>query len=296
IFAQILGSFDGLVTPSGDNPPDLALVARDPLNPQPLPARAIVINHHTGVAEKYLSGRLVVGNHPLVEGLNWQGLISRQTPGIPRQDSDTVLLWQGDRALIFLRTSEGARQLCFNFDLLTSNASRLPAFIVLLHRFVAELRQQKVAPESLNFEINQPIPLAFATGEEVPNELSYSETTVSLAQSVSRSETIPLSRAGMLRAPVHPGFFEIIQGESPGLLLKAAAHFADTREADLRKAATRSDLAGLETNLVEQHTERDANWPIWLLLLLAALLASWYYLNRPNPGETEPALRPDPAR
>ncbi|MCB1064927.1 MAG: BatA domain-containing protein, partial [Verrucomicrobiae bacterium] len=42
-FAQILGSFDGLVTPSEENPPDLALVAYDPLNPQPLPARAIVM-------------------------------------------------------------------------------------------------------------------------------------------------------------------------------------------------------------------------------------------------------------
>lgn len=283
-FAQILGSFDGLVTPSEENPPDLALVAYDPLNPQPLPARAIVMNHHRGVAKNYLTGRIAAENHPLVNGLNWQGLISRQTPGIPREDDDTILVWQGDRALIFLRTTEGVRQLCFNFDLATSNAPRIPAFIVLLHRFVADLREQKIIVEAENFEINQPLSVAYATGEEIPTELTKTETTVFLAQNSSGTETIPLARARLMRAPDKPGFFEIRQGnETPGLLLQAAAHFADTREADLRLAATRSDLDGVEGSLVQQHTERDANWPLWLLILLAVLLASWYYINRPAP-------------
>lgn len=283
-FAQILGSFDGLVTPSEENPPDLALVAYDPLNPQPLPARAIVMNHHRGVAKNYLTGRIAAENHPLVNGLNWQGLISRQTPGIPREDDDTILVWQGDRALIFLRTTDGVRQLCFNFDLATSNAPRIPAFIVLLHRFVADLRAQKVIVEAENFEINQPLSVAYATGEDVPTELTKTETTAFLAQNSSGTETIPLARARLMRAPDKPGFFEIRQGdETPGLLLQAAAHFADTREADLRLAATRSDLDGVEGSLVQQHTERDANWPLWLLILLAVLLASWYYINRPAP-------------
>ena len=293
-FSQILGSFDRLVPPSETNPPDLALIAHDPLNPQPFPQSAIVFIHHRGAAEKYLGGRLVAENHELIDGLNWQGLISRQTPGIPREDSDTVLLWQGDRALIFLRTGAGARQLCFNFDLATSNADRLPAFIVLLHRFVDGLRSRKVAPESLNFEINQPVPLAFAAGEGVPTELTFESASVSLAQAATQSQTIPLSRAALLRAPDRPGFFEIRQGETPGRLLSAAAHFADTREADLRHAATRSDLAGLETTLVDQHTERDARWPLWLLLLLAALLASWYYVNRPRPAAPKRETRLNP--
>ncbi|MCB1066333.1 MAG: hypothetical protein KDN20_25870, partial [Verrucomicrobiae bacterium] len=207
-----------------------------------------------------------------------------QTPGIPREDDDTILVWQGDRALIFLRTTEGVRQLCFNFDLATSNAPRIPAFIVLLHRFVADLREQKIIVEAENFEINQPLSVAYATGEEIPTELTKTETTVFLAQNSSGTETIPLARARLMRAPDKPGFFEIRQGnETPGLLLQAAAHFADTREADLRLAATRSDLDGVEGSLVQQHTERDANWPLWLLILLAVLLASWYYINRPAP-------------
>ncbi len=287
IFAQIMGSFDGLVEPSEEHPPDLALIAHDPLNPRPLPERAIVMNHHRGAAKNHLTGRIVAENHPLTAGLNWQGLISRQTPGIPREPDDTVLVWQGERALVFLRTSAGARQLCFNFDLASSNAPRLPAFIVLLHRFVDDLRGRKVAPESLNFEVNQPLSLAVATGPEAPAELAWSATTVSLAAGVSSSESIPLARARLLRAPRLPGFFEARQGEeNPGLLLRGAAHFADTREADLRNAATRSDLAGLGESLIEQHTERDANWPLWLLLLLALLLGSWYYVNRPSPADT----------
>lgn len=292
VIGQVLGSFDGLVTPSEEHPPDLALIAYDPLNPQPIPERAIVMSHHRGAAKSHLTGRIVAENHPLTAGLNWQGLISRQTPGIPRDPDDTVLVWQGERALVFLRTTGGVRQLCFNFDLASSNAPRLPAFIVLLHRFVDDLRSQKVAPESLNFDLNQPVSLAVVTGPETPPELGWSATTVSLAAGVSSSESIPLARARLLRAPRLPGFFEVRQGEeAPGLLLRGAAHFADTREADLRNAASRSDLAGLGESLIEQHTERDANLPLWLLLLLAVLLVSWHYVNRPSPAEmaTSPA-------
>ena len=111
---------------------------------------------------------------------------------------------------------------------------------------------------------------------------------MSLAQSVTRTETIPRNRADLIRAPDEAGFFEVRQGESdesPGLLLRGAAHFADTREADLSQAASRSDLAGIEQSLIEQHSEQDANWPLWLLLLLAVLLASWYFINRPSPSE-----------
>lgn len=295
VLEQVMESFDGLVEPSEDNPPDLALVAYDPLNPQPLPERAIVINHHRGVARNYLSGRIAAENHPLVQGLNWQSLISRQTPGIPRDPDDTVLVWQGERALIFLRTKEGLRQLCFNFDLATSNAARIPAFIVLLHRFVGDLREQKVALESVNFEINQPLQLAVASGPDAADELQWNATTVSLAQSVSNQETIPRNRVGILRAPDRPSFFEIEQGDDqPGMLLRASAHFADTREADLSKAASRSDLSGLDRELIEQHTEQDANWPLWLLLLLGIFLASWYFVNRPSPSESQPA--PSPAQ
>ncbi|MCB1229998.1 MAG: VWA domain-containing protein [Verrucomicrobiae bacterium] len=287
-FSQILGSFDGLVEPSETNPPDLAMVAYDPLNPQPLPEVAIAMIHHRGVAKSYLSGRIAAANHPLVEGLNWQSLIARQTPGIPPQPDDTVLVWQGDRHLVFLRTTEGERQLCFNFDLATSNAPRLPAFIVLLHRFVEDIREQKVATESENFEIRQPLHLSPSRAPESDPNLTWSTTTVSLAQSVTRTETIPRNRADLIRAPDEAGFFEVRQGESdesPGLLLRGAAHFADTREADLSQAASRSDLAGIEQSLIEQHSEQDANWPLWLLLLLAVLLASWYFINRPSPSE-----------
>ena len=227
-------------------------------------------------------------NHPLVTGLNWQGLIARESPEIPRGESDTVLVWQGKKPLIFFRTAEGRRQLLVNFDFPTSNANRLPAFIVMLHRFVEDLRAKKIAPETANFEIGQEVELAISQGEDAA-DLEVIQTAVKLAETTTKTETIPLDRASLLQAPEVPGFFEVRQGEGenqPGVLLLAASHFADTREADLRNAATRSDLTGGDAAMIEQHTERDSRWQIWLLLALAALLASWYFVNRPSVSET----------
>ena len=63
----------------------------------------------------------------------------------------------------------------------------------------------------------------------------------------------------------------------------AAAHFADTREADFSKAESRSDLGDLDSELVEQHTEADSRWQLWLLLALVIVMLSWWYVNRPAP-------------
>ncbi|MBL9130282.1 MAG: VWA domain-containing protein, partial [Verrucomicrobiaceae bacterium] len=95
----------------------------------------------------YLKGNIVAETHPLVAGLSWQGLLARETPPLPRTPEDRVLLWQGERPLIALRqTKSGARQLLCHFDTGTSNALRLPALAVLLHRFLESVREEKLAP------------------------------------------------------------------------------------------------------------------------------------------------------
>ncbi|MCP5550435.1 MAG: BatA domain-containing protein [Akkermansiaceae bacterium] len=279
-FSDILASFENLAPPPPDGAPDLALAAYEPLNPAPLPERTIAFVHHPNAAREFETGPIVAENHPLMTGLNWQGLIARRSPGIPVRAEDTVLLWQAERALVFLNTSGGARQLCFNFDLTTSNAARLPAFVVLLHRFVDGLREAKVAPESKNVETAQALAVAADSSAENAPPLEYRREDAATGDRVT--ETIPLERATLLRAPDTPGFVEIQQGDA--LLLRAAVAFADTREADLRNAASRSDLAGVESEVIEEHTDRDAHWRLWLLAGLAALLASWYFLNRPRPA------------
>jgi hypothetical protein len=55
-------------------------------------------------------------------------------------------------------------------------------------------------------------------------------------------------------------------------------YFADAREGDFRKAASRDDVSGVERQLVQRHSEHDLNWPLWTLLVMALLLASWAWM------------------
>ncbi|NNE91136.1 MAG: hypothetical protein HKN23_05775, partial [Verrucomicrobiales bacterium] len=289
-FSDVLASFENIIEPNEEFPPDLILAAYNPLDPTAQHPRSIVLLDQGNAPKNFLQGRIAAENHPFVAGLNWQGLIARQTPGIPRDERDTVLVWQGERPLVFYRTSEGKRQLFLNFDFPTSNAARLPAFIVMLHRFVEDLRQEKVAEKHENYEVAQLIPLSYDYGEEAA-PLSLSEQITGPEETISSTREITLSQASLLRSPDRPGFFEVKQGEN--VLLFAAAHFADTREADFSGALTESDLAELENELVEQHTEADSRWQLWVLLLLLILVLSWWYVNRPAPtaegGQVSPA-------
>ncbi len=279
-FADVLSSFENIIEPDGTTPPDLILTSYDPLDPTAQPPVAVVLLNQQNVPRNFLSGRIAAENHPYVEGLNWQGLIARQSPGIPRDESDTVLVWQGERPLIFFRTKEGKRQLFLNFDFTSSNAARLPAFIVLLHRFVEDLRQEKIASKHENYEIRQYVPLSFEFNEESP-PLTLTEQITGPEETVTGSREVQLTQATLLKSPDRPGFFEVTQGETR--LLLGAAHFADTREADFSQAASHSDLAAVDSELVEQHTEADSRWQLWLILLLFILVLSWFYLNRPAP-------------
>lgn len=213
----------------------------------------------------YLKGSIVAEAHELVEGLNWQGLLVRESKGMPRQSQDRVLLWQGERPLIVLRMMPaGGRQLICQFDLETSNARKLPAFAVLLHRFLEDLREDKLAPEAANFDVRQHLTVAHRQDAEAgPLKLGEQE--------------IPLAQARLLRAPARPGHFTVRQGET--LLLTGAAHFADTREADLTEAKPFNELEQVKAVQIESLHEADPNWRVWLVVLVLLLLGSWWFTN-----------------
>lgn len=219
-------------------------------------------------AATYLKGSIVAEPHALVEGLNWQGLLVRESKAMPRQAQDRVLLWQGERPLIMLRQMpSGGRQLICQFDLQTSNARKLPAFAVLLHRFLETLREDKIASEAANFDVRQKLVIAHQTG---------AEAAPLVLEAATRKE-IPLSQARLLRAPAKPGHFHVKQGEVT--LLTAAAHFADTREADLSQAKSFNELDQIKAMQVETLHEADPHQRLWLLALLLLLLGSWWFTN-----------------
>lgn len=249
--------------------PDLVFATYNPLSPAPLPPRSITFLNQQQVPQSYFSGPIVKANHPLMKDLDWQGLIAKKTASLPATEGQTVLLWQGERPLIILRRGEGIRQLIFNFDVLNSNAARLPSFIVLIHRFVNQLRTEKVGSEAANVELRQDLRIAIDTDANAA-PLSF--------KTGSATAGIPASRAGSLRAPDTPGFFEIRQGSE--LRFRGAGNFADTREADFSEAATYSELKALPAKITENRTVSDPRWQLWLLTILALILTAWALINR----------------
>jgi hypothetical protein len=181
---------------------------------------------------------MVAERDPLTAGLSWDGLILSGTSTLARQPGDSVLLWMGDRPLILHRGPE----LLVAFDITQSNAPRLPAFILLLHRFVESVRAGLVEPETANFETNQPL---------------------EIAQS---------GKIGQMRAPSEPGFFEA--GDEKARL-HGVAHFADPRESDFRDASSADHIEAVAKARKEHHAEQDALTPLWVLLLGGVLAFNW---------------------
>jgi hypothetical protein len=278
LVTSLLASLEAAVPPPDDKDADLWFATYNPLAPAPVPEQAVVLLHQPQPPRRFLDGPLVASAHPLVAELDWQGLIARSSPGFPPDESDLPLVWQGERPLVILRESGVRRQLLLNFDVLASNAPRLPAFVILVHRFAERLREAKVGPESRNLELGQPLALAHRGGE--------GSAPLILAAEAGR-ENIPPARARLLRAPREPGFFQILQDEA--VLLDASANFADVREADFREAGSLSELGTVPAAVRERQTQDDPARSLWLLLLATALLASWAHPGRKPRDESFPA-------
>ena len=320
-FAQTSPKFTSFVTRFARSTPnleevndpsqaDLSFASYDPLLPVLPSGDSIVVVDETTQSRKYLRGGIVAEKHPLMDGLNWQALLVRESIQIQLDKSDDVLLWQGDRPLIALRTStifdtpdgqapadgeaqaspRRARQLIFNFDPTLSNALKLPALVILLHRFSEGLRKRKIALEARNTESSQQISLSTRTG---PNAKALQLHRYDAEGKVFDSETIPITHARYLRAPSDPGFFRITQGDE--LLLDSGCHFADTREADLRNCKSEDLIADLTGEAVERNTREDHFWRLWVLLVLCALLLAWYFTKERPRDEEDPTAELQPS-
>ena len=265
---KLVASLDGITSSDDASSADLSIISYDPLDPVLPGGHAIVFVEDSTSTGSYLKGGILAEAHPLLDGLNWQSLLVRETIQLERTPTDKVLLWQETRPLIFLREKEGKQQLCFNFDLRLSNAASQPAFIVLLHRFAESIRDKKVAPVLANLETSQPISLALAPGLPVNTEATDP------AGNALPSEVFPTPQSAIST----PGFLTISQNNVP--LLTAAVHFADTREADFSACAKNDSLPSTAATSIERNTIPDPLWQVWLLLLLAALLISWRFTTQ----------------
>lgn len=266
---KLLRALDAAVPTNDAATADLSITSYDPLDPVLPPGNSVIFVEDSTRSGAYLKGGILAEPHPLLDGLNWQSLLVRETLQLDRLPSDTVILWQEKRPLIFLRNQPATekrpanRQLCFNFDLRLSNAGNQPAFIVLLHRFAETIREAKVAPTSANLESGQPIQITAAP--DIPLQIAATDLT---------GKPLP-TPASTTHAPATPCFLTIRQQET--LLLDAAVFFADTREADFSACGKSDPTTNANQSTIERHTKPDPLWRVWILVLVAALLVSWKY-------------------
>jgi hypothetical protein len=274
LFGKIVRSLSGVrVVEAGAA--DFQLLAVEPASGgQAAEVPAVVFVTDSLSPKEYLEGPIITERSSLMDDLSWQGLIAQDTYRVATRPDDQVLLWQGGRPLIFSRTLDsGAPQLFINFDVTRSNAGRLPALVLLIHRFAERLRASKVAPESRNVDTWQAI--------EVAHRVPIKEYPVHFLTGSPESEILaegatPIEPIG-LRAPAEPIFFEIRQDKVP--LLRAAAQFGDGREADLTQAGQADTLAGKSFEQALRNSESDPFGPLIVLALLGVLLFSWAWLG-----------------
>ena len=276
-------SVPGLTAAAPGTPADLTLAAAtDGLFPG-VAGPGILMSAAGEAGAKTLAQPVVAARHPLVAGLFWETLAVQDVPMVPATANDVVLLWCGPRPLVSLRplpppagsppTAAPARQLVLHFNPALSNMDRLPATAVLLLRYCEEVRLAKRTTTREQLEPRQA--LAPMLPGDPRGELAIE--TLNLAGLVVNSHSVPPHALAGLRAPDEPGFMRVREGET--ILLDGAVAFADTREGDFRACATRDALAEISAD----PTARDALapwWPLVMLLVLAALLASWVFRSR----------------
>lgn len=274
-YQQLFGSLPNVTIAPDDAAANVQVMTYDPLNPA-LPTKPAMVSVRDVREElPLLAGEILPGTHPFMDGLHWTSMTCLDSLRIPLLASDESLLWQGDRSLIFLRGSGLTQQLCCNFDLRHANAHKLPAFVLLVHRFFESIRQQLPLHEVRDAEWGERLQLAARTDDQAePITLAYDGKKISL----------PPRQAAVLKAPSRNGEFSVHQGALE--LCHGAAHFADTREGDFKQCGPCNDLVAEGQTLTRSLSREDPFWPAIVVLALLAALASWTFGTR----ETTPKI------
>lgn len=276
-------SVPGLAAAPAGTPPDLTLAAASDGRFPSVLGPGILMAAAGDASAKTLAQPMVATRHPMVAGLCWETLAVQEVPMVPAAANDVVLVWGGTQPLVSLRpvplsagspaTATPAQQLVLHFNPALSNWERLPAAAVLLLRYCEEVRLAKRGTAREQLEPRQ------ALAPLLPGDLRGDLTveTLDLAGQVMTSRSVPPSGLIGLRAPDEPGFLRVREGET--VLIDGAVAFADAREGDFRACATRDALAAVSS----VSTAGDALgpwWPMVMLLVLVALLASWAFAGR----------------
>jgi hypothetical protein len=219
---------------------------------------------------------LSVEDHPLIRDLAWIGFLSGPAGPIEPADGDEPLVWKGARPLVLLRKRIAERGtvgelLLINADLEASTASRTPALVVLLERFVERVRGRIERPWAGTFQAEEEIPMPALAATLVVEPRAGPDA--------EGGETPrPRSQPFRGRAPADAGFFTVAApaGEaSTPALLQGATQQADPRESDFRTAGPADTVDEVRLELARRQSVADPFLPGWLALVAAALLVAW---------------------
>ena len=270
VFDRLMRTLPSLSIAGPGHAADLAFNTLGPHPPYPnTDASSLILFDNPSDSRGFLGEPFVVEQDALNQDLNWQGLIVQGGAMPPRDPNRRVLVWKGDTPVIYIQPTGNHEQLIFNFNFPTSNAARLPAFVLLVERFADSLRLRKQEPEMINAELTQPLSVAAnATGPAIELHDASGLESTSAATAV-----VPV------RAPSLPGFFTITQGKET--IVTGAAGFADARESDFSRAATFDSIHSRHARLLEMHTRADVFTSLWLALIGLILLLYWAVTRRP---------------
>lgn len=242
----------------------------------------IIFENPSDIALSHRVNGAVAVNHPLVRSLRFASLLVPAT-SITIPEHDEVLVWQNNNPVISLGGTRETPILRILFDIRYSNATRLPAFIILIHRFLDDLRSRIIAHEARNVDTSQLV--------SVPLPKIEGKKTVQITTATSSRSINVDSSAGktIIKSPSEPGFFDIlVDGKS---VLHGAASFQDSREADLSKAESFFTMGeqklepvpagnALQETIIRSEFEEFT--PMLIILTSLTILLSWLYSAPPE--------------
>lgn len=145
--------------------------------------------------------------------------------------------------------------------------------MLLARRFLEAERDAQRAPYAANFDCGAPVALAGVPADGTCT-LTFEAAGAKPEEKPSVVTLSPAERSG-LRAPGRAGFFVVRRGDE--VLVRGSAQFADARQGDFRAAEkfvveVRSERAAA----IERNTVPDPFVVVWLALVAAAVLWSWW--------------------
>lgn len=220
-------------------------------------ATFLVVSPGESGKKNLLVSPVVAERDSLTEGLSLGGLLS---PGVVRSEapaSAQVLYWQGGKPLVWSESDK----LVFNWPWDESNADRLPAVVLLIRRYWENVRQNQPGTAVVN------VPL-----DALLNAPEAEEMRV---KAVPFTKEVKAPVSSPCRAPDVPSYFRLMKGEQE--VLSGSAFFDDVRQGNFSVCAPFViDLQGAVREAREQMALPDPLVPLWIALMIGALLWSWW--------------------